>query len=117
MLSIPVNNILPNEIIVVMSEFEATNTHDYNAGLFSYLILADSPDATTGQIISPSNGYNISVDMHHGTRDKHAMYRSPGAFPIKYINLVAYSMSDGSLFGDMLKIEPGYGKLNVLRLQ
>lgn len=116
--SIQVPNIQQNEILVITSEFQASNMHWYNAGLYSVLILADSPTAVTGQTISPANGYDLSPEMHHGIRDKSGMFRSSTTYgPYKYINLVVYSMSMNASYEDTLTIDSGYGKMNVLRLQ
>ena len=116
------------EVLLVLSEWEATNDeaakHNdplYNVQMASYITLGDSPTDTTrseSREITEANGYNITPGMHHGVGTKVGTFVVPAALTgTKYVNVVVYAASSRASPGDTLTIMQEYGRLSVLRFE
>jgi hypothetical protein len=112
--SVPVAHIDKNNVIQITTELEATNNYQYNAMIGCNIILADDSSSIKGTLIDQSNGFNITPDMHHGVISKSRHWEASSTYDNKYVNVVCWSMSENSLNGHSLKIEQGYGHLDLL---
>jgi hypothetical protein len=111
------------DILVVLTEWEATNEHPTNVMMASYVTLADTAKDTTksaNREITEANGFNITDNMHHGVGSKVGTYVVPSALTgTKYVNVVVYAATDWDQLSsdDTLKIEQDYGRLSVIRIR
>lgn len=112
--SVPIGDLPLGAALSVAAEYEATNPLGYNVMVASYLILADSPTATTGVEIAEANGFNITANMHHGIITKVGALVVTEATPAAYVNLVSYAASSAATPGATLRVEQDYGRLSVL---
>jgi hypothetical protein len=111
--SVPIKRIEKNQVLQVTTELEATNNYQYNVMIGCNVILANDVSSTKGTLIDQSNGFNITPNMHHGVVSKSRSWKSQSTYNNKYVNVVCWSISDNALIGHALKIENGYGHLDV----
>jgi len=103
--------------IQIGANFQATNDLSYAVEFTSRLVLTRHATGIDGLVLSggAGTGYNISPEMHHGDQHITAAGRIPedGDW---YVALMVYaggaSMTQP---GDILKIDVGYGDLDVMR--
>lgn len=112
--SVPVDAINIDDVLQITSEFEATNPYTYNVMIGSWIVLADSPTATTGTLLDPANAYNITPGNHHGVITKARNWKASSSYTGKYVNVVGWAASVNATPGQMLTIEQSYGHLDVL---
>jgi len=112
--SVLVPTIKKNDVINITSELEVTNEHIYNAMISCNIILANKHIDVYGTLIDQSNAFNITPDMHHGVITKARNWQAESDYKLKYVNVVCWSASVNAVAGDMLKLESGYGHLDVL---
>jgi hypothetical protein len=112
--SVPVAHIDKNDVIQITTELEATNNYQYNVMIGCNVILTDNSSSIKGTLIDQKNSFNITPNMHHGTVSKARNWKSLSSYDNKYVNVVCWSMSKNSLNSQSLKIEQGYGHLDLL---
>lgn len=127
----PINNALPNgEIFKVVYSLdlnagsgiqagdyidacatsEVTTPDDNEQGVWSFLVLGTSDTATSGQLISPNNGGNVTPFSHHMvvTQLGEAWITDTGKH---YLNYVMYADSSYASPPDVIVEGAGYGHL------
>lgn len=102
------------DIMIITTEFEATNHYQYNVMIGSAIILGDEEGSVEGDIIDPANAFNISPSMHHGVVTKARSYQTQKDVQNKYVNVVAWAASKNAKASHQLKIEQNYGHLDIL---
>lgn len=112
--SVKVPEIKQGDVLQVTSEFEITNDFTYNVMIGAKIILADSSKNTNGALIDQANGFNVTPNMHHGVVSKSRTWKAESTYNDKYVNVVIWSLSVNAFSNDKLKIEKGYGHLDVL---
>ena len=112
--SVQISQLKKNDVVQVTAELEATNNHGYNAMIGCEIILSNNESDTDGELIDQANAFNISQNMHHGVVSKTRNWISKSDYYNKHINVVCWSTCVNSFLGDMLKIEKGYGHLDVV---
>lgn len=135
-LSLPVGELQKDDQLIVSGELEVTNDAGYLTSVVSQIILARSPTATSGDLISYPNGTNIDTDLIH-----HLMITKVGTLIVDkhmdnaYINFVSHSDSFlkyesgirlpkwlSKLFNfkrnssHEVKVENGYGNMSCMLL-
>jgi len=115
--SVYVGDLVPGDIVLALTDFEATNDHSYNVMIASQIYLASSDLTTTIDAeISEASGFNITPNMHHGVVSRSGALAISDSLTSKYINVLAYAASSAASSGDTLTIEQDYGRLVVFIL-
>lgn len=93
-LSLPVGELQKDDQLIVSGEIEFTNDAGYLTSVVSQIVLARSPTATSGDLISYPNGTNVDTDLIH-----HLLITKVGTLVVDkhidnaYINFVSHSDS------------------------
>ena len=111
--SVKIPEIKQGDVLKVSTEFEATNDNAFNVMIGAKIILADSNKKTKGELIDQANGFNVTQNMHHGVVSKSRTWKAESTYNDKYVNVVIWSLSVNAFPNDRLKIEKGYGHLDV----
>ena len=103
--SVPLGDIRAGETIKALSEVEVTNDlvtkdangtnkyHDVRTGLT--LVIATSPDETTGIEVAEAQSTYVTPEVHHWTFEKSGTFTAQADLPNAYLNLVMWaSMPD-----------------------
>jgi hypothetical protein len=105
--SVPLGTIEAGETIEALSEVEVTNDlvtkdtggtnvfHDVAPHLT--LVIADSPTATTGQMVSAEQSTTVTPEVHHWTFEKSGTFTASQDLTGRYLNLVMWAHSDQNL--------------------
>ena len=111
-------NLSIGDVLLVTSEYQATNDLGFNTSIVSQLILTNSQHATTGLEITEANGYNITPNMHHGYLVKNGTIEMTSrSINKKYVNLISFSKSNAAKPGDSLTIDNDYGRLSIIHFK
>jgi hypothetical protein len=103
--SVPLGDLSAGEKVKALSEVEVTNdlvskdeqgTNLYHTVLGGLaLVIADSPEATSGIEIAEAQSSYVTPEVHHWTFEKSATFTAPTDLSGKYVNLVMWaSMPD-----------------------
>jgi len=114
--SVPVGDLSVGDTLLVQSEMESTNSLGFNIMQCSYITVADSPDAVTGNDATEDNCYNVIPDVHHGVTPKVGSFTVTEDMTDQYVNLVVYSAASKATPTSTLRIEPDYGRLIVTKI-
>ena len=99
--SIPLGDIRAGETIKALSEVEVTNDlvtkdasgnnryHDVRTGLA--LVIADSPDATSGIEVAEAQSTYVTPEVHHWTFEQSGSYAAHADLDDAYLNLVMWA--------------------------
>lgn len=118
--SVEVPNIRGGDVLDVDAGFEVTSELAINVMLGSYLLLctnAGDVQGAAGSVeLTDPRTENFHRDReHHLDRVVTGRYLATTDLGTKRVNLVGYSGSQAAVGGETIVVEPGYGRVNVLR--
>jgi hypothetical protein len=105
--SVPLGTVKAGEAIEALSEVEVTNDvvtkdtggtnvfHDVTAHLT--LVIADSPTATSGQVVATEQDTTVTAEVHHWTFEKSGSFTATQDLGGRYLNLVMWAHSSDAL--------------------
>lgn len=107
----------PGSVIFASAEMEVTSDiTGYPPLVSGELILADSCSATTGTDITEPNGENCSLNVQHHCVKVATGVLIVGTTSRHFVSLRMHAASGYAAWrsGDVVKVEPDYGRLSVL---
>jgi hypothetical protein len=110
--SIDVDSLNANDVLLVMSEFEATNDTTATQRLSSQIILTNSATSTTGTGLDYQNSRNVTKNggMHHIVRVKGGIRKFTGAQGENhFVNLIVWATGN-------LSVPASSGRLQALKI-
>lgn len=110
--SIPIK-VKKDDILQVTSQFEVTNSYNYNVMISSAIIILPTDQSRFPANITCPVAFNVTPNMHHGIVIKARQWKSLCDFEGS-LQLTAYAASDNAKSGDHLIVEKGYGHLDVV---
>jgi hypothetical protein len=124
-ISLPIEDVQPGDILVYFGEMELTNNTDQWARFSRSMILASGPVSNTGEKLTESNEENFNPksywvgrsDVHHLAPLKGGIHTVVKPIPKAYVNLLAWSATDPPQPNYALTVEKGYGRVSVLKIR
>jgi len=91
---------------LIIAQVEATNPHSYSVGVGRFILRSD------GARIVPAVMDNVTPQMHHQVL--HLIGWDAAPIPNATYSVVIYAASNNAKPGDALRIEQGYGFLQIM---
>lgn len=112
--NLPVPNLKPTDIVVLIAQAEITNDQSYTVGIGRMLLASVNALDTTGSVIAgaPSVMSNITPDMHHEVIQINAI--DLGRTGTVNYNFVAWAVSTTAGANQFTKVEQGYGGISAI---
>lgn len=114
---VQVSDLNKDDIINITSAYEVTNNYKFNVMIASSVTLGSIGSTTLPFTIDEGRGYNVTPAMHHGCSYHVRQFKISKDMPGEnVVSTVLWSASDAASpsLNDKLKIEQGYGHLDVL---
>jgi hypothetical protein len=121
LLTIKINDIEANEILMVFGSIEATNDTGRNYSIVSRIVVNDSYNDMPGQngafAIGGGGGGNVNNQRHHEQLYKSAIWLSNNYYSQKYVTLMGRAVSSAWKPGDMIDFTQAHADFAVLRFK
>lgn len=114
--SVYVQNLTPNDVVLLNTQFEITSNYSYTPGLSRYIVRTNSATSTQGEFVTkPVNNGLIRQEHHEVVLLVGVDSNMPAGN--YYYNVVAQAVNGNAGPTDALVVEQNYGQCQALVFQ